>query len=84
MQKCKQLQSDCISILKSALTVFEILTAVICQTVLAYFLCSLFSFFQKKKNPPISHALKFDFIQLQPFVYLRVDCCIEGLELSYL
>ena len=48
LQKCKHLWSDCISVLKSLLTIFEIQTAVLCQTLLAYFLYSLFSFFSEK------------------------------------
>lgn len=85
LQKYKQLCSDCISALKSPLAIFEIQTAVLCQTVLAYFLYSLFSFFFFRKiNSPISHALNFDFVQLQPFVYLQIDCWVEGLEMSCL
>lgn len=56
LQKCKQLWSDYISVLKSPLTIFEIQTAVLCHTVLAYFLYSLFSFFFRKINSLISHA----------------------------
>ena len=84
LQKCKHPWSDCISVLKSLLTIFEIQAAVLCQTLLAYFFIFSFLIFFRKINSPIPHALNFDFVQLQPFVYLRIDCWVEGLEMSCL